>query len=65
MSRTSTLATLDSALGGKVSKLLADGVRDGRSASQLRDELRDDHNITISERTVRRWLTDLEPQGTK
>jgi intein-encoded DNA endonuclease-like protein len=62
MSRPSTLATLDSALGGKVTSLLECRRAEGHTASQIRDELRDEHNITVSERTVQRWLTSLDPE---
>lgn len=60
MTRASALTTLDQALDGRISDLLTRRVSEGRKAAQIRDELRDEHNITVSERTVRRWLADIE-----
>jgi intein-encoded DNA endonuclease-like protein len=46
-----------------VTALLERRRQEGRSASRIRDELRDAHGITVSERTVQRWLSALaEPQ---
>ncbi len=60
MTQRSTRQTLDQALDGKVTQLLKRRRDEGRSASEIRDELRDDHRITVSERTVRRWLTEID-----
>jgi len=59
MSRLSVLRHLDDALGGQVSALLVRRRAEGRSVSEIRDELRDEHHITVSVRTVRRWLASL------
>lgn len=60
MPKPSTLVTLDEALDGKITELLVARRAEGHTASQIRDELRDGHKVTVSERTVSRWLADLE-----
>lgn len=62
MTRPSTLSTLDDALDGKITALLVERVSQGRTSSQIRDELRDEHNVTVSGRTVQRWLADLNSE---
>jgi hypothetical protein len=56
MTKPSTLSTLDEALDGRISELLRTRRADGASASQIRDEIRDELHVTVSERTVNRWL---------
>lgn len=60
MTRPSTIATLDQALDGTISTLIRRRRGEGRSAAEIRDELRDAHRLTVSERTVQRYIADLE-----
>lgn len=60
MSRQHTLTTLDQALDGAVTALIVRRRAEGRSAAVIRDELRDEHRITVSERTVSRAIARLE-----
>lgn len=60
MTKASTLLTVDQALDGKVTELIRRRRGDGESAAGIRDALRDELNVTVSERTVARFLANDE-----
>lgn len=62
--KSSTLATIDRALDGQISILARRRRSEGRSAAEIRDELRDALNVTVSERSVQRYLLELAPEPT-
>lgn len=64
MAGTSTFPLYDRLLNGRLAEFLKRWRSEGRSPVEMRDILRDEHQIKVSDATVRRWLRGLEkPNG--
>lgn len=60
MARQATFPLYDRILGGTLTALIRDNRKAGLTPAEIRDVLRDDHDVTVSVETVRRWVRELE-----
>lgn len=60
MARQATFPLYDRILDGKLNDLLRSLTANGAKAAEVRDILRDEHEVTVSVETVRRWIQALE-----
>lgn len=51
--------------GDKLADLLVEWAANGMSQMDVRDKIRDDHGITVSQTTVSRWYRRIHANATK
>lgn len=60
MAGSATFPLYDRLLDGHLTEILERLLADGLSIPQVRDRIRDEHKVDVSDATVRRWIADLD-----
>lgn len=63
MANRGTFHLIDRLLDGQLAALLGRWNAEGVSNYEIAQRLRDEHRVTVSAETVRRWVNDLAPDA--